>query len=95
MGGKNGVNYRGYKNLIGVFNQPRFVICDFELLKSLPMGELRCGYAEVIKHALIGDAPLFAYLEAALTRGTRLRRRGDGEGRPRLPYRQEGYRFSR
>ncbi|MCX5814736.1 MAG: 3-dehydroquinate synthase [Proteobacteria bacterium] len=63
IGGKNGVNYKGYKNLIGTFNQPEFVLCDFELLKTLPEGELRNGFSEVIKHAIIGDASLFSYLE--------------------------------
>ena len=63
VGGKNGINYRGYKNLIGVFNQPQFVLCDFAVLKSLPGSEISNGYAEVIKHALIGDASLFSFLE--------------------------------
>jgi len=65
VGGKNGVNYRGYKNLIGVFRQPSFVLCDFALLKTLPPEEIANGYAEVIKHALIGDASLFSYLESS------------------------------
>ena len=64
VGGKNGVNYRGYKNLVGVFSQPRFVLCDTALLRTLPKEETANGYAEVIKHALIGDASLFTYLES-------------------------------
>ena len=36
VGGKNGVNLKGYKNIVGVFNQPEFVICDTALLKTLP-----------------------------------------------------------
>jgi 3-dehydroquinate synthase len=63
IGGKNGVNYKGYKNLIGTFNQPRFVLCDFEFLKTLPAPELKNGFAEVIKHAAIGNTSLFSYLE--------------------------------
>jgi 3-dehydroquinate synthase len=39
VGGKNGVNFGGYKNMVGVFNQPDFVICDMALLKSLPIRE--------------------------------------------------------
>jgi 3-dehydroquinate synthase len=35
VGGKNGVNYQGYKNLVGTFNQPQFVLCDFSFLKTL------------------------------------------------------------
>jgi 3-dehydroquinate synthase len=63
VGGKNGVNFSGYKNLIGVFSQPEFVICDLALLKTLPKKEVRCGLAEIVKHAAIGDADLFLYLE--------------------------------
>ncbi len=63
MGGKNGVNFRGYKNLVGTIRQPDFVLCDFELLKTLPQRELRNGFAEIVKHGAIGDAKLFSYLE--------------------------------
>ncbi len=64
IGGKNGVNLAGYKNLLGVFNQPRFVICDLSLLASLPEKEMRCGFSEIIKHALIADPDFFSFLEA-------------------------------
>jgi 3-dehydroquinate synthase len=63
VGGKNGVNYGGYKNLVGTFNQPEFVICDPQLLKTLPEKEVLCGLAEVVKHALIKDPALLAFLE--------------------------------
>lgn len=63
VGGKNGVNLAGYKNMIGTFRQPRFVVSDVELLKTLPQRELRAGMAEVIKVAVVGDANLFHYLE--------------------------------
>ena len=63
VGGKNGVNFNGYKNMVGVFNQPQFVICDLNLLKTLPKRELLNGFAEIVKHAVIKDADLFAYLE--------------------------------
>jgi 3-dehydroquinate synthase len=63
LGGKNGVNWEGYKNMIGVFNQPAFVICDPALLRTLPRREMLSGMAEIVKHALIRDAGLFAYLE--------------------------------
>lgn len=64
VGGKNGVNLGGYKNMVGVFNQPEFVICDMNLLRTLPDREISCGFAEIVKHAAIGDADLFSYLEA-------------------------------
>ena len=63
VGGKNGVNFGGYKNMVGVFNQPEFVICDMNLLKTLPREEILCGLAEIVKHAAIGDVDLFSYLE--------------------------------
>lgn len=63
VGGKNGVNFSGYKNMVGVFNQPEFVICDLSLLHSLPRPEILCGLAEIVKHAVIADADLFTYLE--------------------------------
>jgi len=63
VGGKNGVNFAGYKNMVGVFNQPEFVICDMALLASLPAAEVRCGMAEIVKHAAIEDARMFVYLE--------------------------------
>ena len=63
IGGKNGVNFQGYKNIVGLFHQPEFVICDPELLKTLPQREISCGMAEIVKHAAIADANLFTYLE--------------------------------
>ncbi len=63
VGGKNGVNFGGYKNMVGVFNQPELVICDLNLLRTLPEQEILGGYAEIVKHAAIGDDGLFSYLE--------------------------------
>jgi len=63
VGGKTGVNFKGYKNMVGVFNQPAFVICDPQVLKTLPVRELACGFAEVVKHAAIADADYFSFLE--------------------------------
>ncbi|MFN2394996.1 MAG: 3-dehydroquinate synthase [Bacteroidales bacterium] len=64
VGGKNGVNLGGYKNIIGTFTQPEFVICDTSMLKTLPDNEFRNGMAEVIKHALIRDADKFEFLKS-------------------------------
>ncbi len=63
VGGKNGVNVGGYKNMVGTFSQPNFVICDVALLSTLPAREFRAGLAEVIKAAIIADPQLFAKLE--------------------------------
>jgi len=64
VGGKNGVNLEGYKNIVGVFNQPEFVICDIDLLKTLPGKEIRSGLGEIVKHAVIADMDLFSFMEA-------------------------------
>ena len=74
VGGKNGVNLQGYKNLVGTIRQPEFVLCDFEVLKTLPQRELACGFAEVIKHAAIADAALFSYLGEHLGEALSLKR---------------------
>lgn len=63
VGGKNGVNFGGYKNMVGVFNQPDFVVCDMLLLKTLPVREILCGFAEIIKHGAIADGPMLDFLE--------------------------------
>jgi 3-dehydroquinate synthase len=63
LGGKNGVNFKGYKNHIGTFSQPEFVICDTALLKTLPRKEVLSGFGEIVKHALIADEAMFRFLE--------------------------------
>ena len=65
IGGKNGVNYEGYKNMIGVVRQPEFVICDAGLLGTLDPLEYRQGFAEVVKYGAIFDESLFSYLETS------------------------------
>ncbi|MEB3218821.1 MAG: 3-dehydroquinate synthase [Nostocales cyanobacterium 94392] len=66
VGGKTGVNHPQGKNLIGAFHQPRLVLIDPEVLKTLPQRELRAGMAEVIKYGVIWDADLFAQMENCL-----------------------------
>ena len=63
VGGKTGVNAKAGKNLIGAFYQPRAVIADTDLLATLPVRELRAGYAEVVKYGLLGDSRFFEWLE--------------------------------
>ncbi|MDR1198971.1 MAG: 3-dehydroquinate synthase [Prevotellaceae bacterium] len=63
VGGKNGVNFCGFKNMIGTFNQPEFVICDTNMLDTLPQKEFLCGLSEIIKIALIKDVGMFKSIE--------------------------------
>ncbi len=63
VGGKTGVNISRGKNLVGAFHQPKTVIIDISVLKTLPPREYRCGLVEVIKHGIIRDREYFEYLE--------------------------------
>jgi 3-dehydroquinate synthase len=63
VGGKTGVNHPLGKNTIGAFHQPHAVLIDMTMLKSLPIRELRAGLSEAIKHGIIADADLFAFME--------------------------------
>lgn len=63
IGGKNGVNFSGFKNIIGTIAHPEFVLCDLRFLSTLSGREVRSGFAEIIKHGIIGDAELFTLLE--------------------------------
>jgi len=62
IGGKNGVNFDRYKNMVGTFRQAEFVYIDTDFLQTLPPRELRCGAAEMLKTFLLADAR--AYEEA-------------------------------
>jgi len=62
IGGKTGVNLEAGKNLIGAIHHPALIIADVKALESLPRKELRQGYAEIIKHAIIRDAEMFRAL---------------------------------
>ena len=63
IGGKTGVNNFLGKNMIGTFCQPNLVITDIVFLRSLPKREMICGYAEILKHALISDKKFFYFLK--------------------------------
>jgi 3-dehydroquinate synthase len=65
VGGKTGVNHPQGKNLIGAFYQPKLVMIDPLVLKTLPAREFRAGMAEVIKYGVIWDSELFSELELA------------------------------
>ena len=63
VGGKTGADLPEGKNLIGAFHQPRAVFMDVSFLRSLPVRELSCGFAELVKHAVLFDPELFSRLE--------------------------------
>ncbi len=63
VGGKNGVNFTGFKNMVGVFNQPEFVLCDPTMLNTLDKREVIAGFAEIVKAGAIKSMSLFTYLE--------------------------------
>jgi 3-dehydroquinate synthase len=75
IGGKTGVNLPEGKNLVGAFYPPRLVLSDPEVLRTLSDREFRGGLAEVIKHAIIADAEMFAMLEKDVDKVLRRDRR--------------------
>lgn len=64
VGGKTAINTPAGKNLVGAFHQPSLVLADLSALESLPLRDLRAGYAEVVKYGLIDDADFFAWCDA-------------------------------
>ena len=63
VGGKVAVNFGGVKNIMGIFNQPRLVLCDLALLRTLSGRELRSGMSEVVKYGAVCSRALFEDLE--------------------------------
>ena len=55
LGGKVGVDFKGYKNLLGIFRNPREVYLEYQFLHSLPKRQLQSGYVEILKHLLIAS----------------------------------------
>jgi 3-dehydroquinate synthase len=64
IGGKTGVNLPAGKNLVGAIHHPSLVIADVEALVTLPLREMRQGYAEIVKHAIIRDSEMFTLLSS-------------------------------
>ncbi len=64
IGGKNGIDVGVYKNMVGIIRQPKFLLYDVSLLKTLPQEDWSNGFAEIIKHACIKDAAMFKLLQA-------------------------------
>ena len=66
VGGKTAINHPLGKNMIGAFYQPQLVVCDLDVLKTLPARELSAGLAEVIKYGPIADMVFFDWVEENL-----------------------------
>ena len=64
VGGKVAVDYKGYKNLVGAFHQPKKVLIDPDVLQTLDRRQVHAGAAEAVKTALIGDRELFELFES-------------------------------
>ncbi len=64
VGGKTGINHPLGKNMVGAFHQPLRVLCDLDVLRSLPPRELSAGLAEIIKYGPIADMAFFDWIEA-------------------------------
>ncbi|QNO36393.1 3-dehydroquinate synthase [Protaetiibacter sp. SSC-01] len=70
VGGKTGINTAEGKNLVGAFWAPRAVLCDLELLDTLPRNEILAGYAEVVKAGFIAEPEILDIVEADPQRAT-------------------------
>ena len=66
VGGKTAINHPLGKNMIGAFYQPQLVVCDLDVLKTLPSREISAGMAEIIKYGPIADMDFFEWIEANL-----------------------------
>ncbi|MBC7611302.1 MAG: 3-dehydroquinate synthase [Polaromonas sp.] len=66
VGGKTAINHPLGKNMIGAFYQPQLVVCDLDVLQSLPSRELSAGLAEIIKYGPIADMAFLDWIEANL-----------------------------
>ncbi len=62
IGGKTGVDFDCYKNMVGAFHMPRLVYMNLATLDSLPKRQFSCGMAEILKHGLIKNLPYYQWL---------------------------------
>jgi 3-dehydroquinate synthase len=70
VGGKTGINTAEGKNLVGAFYAPHAVLCDIDLLETLPRNELLAGFAEIVKYGFIADEEILQILETDIDRAT-------------------------
>lgn len=62
IGGKTGVDFMAYKNMVGAFHQPKLVYMNLSTLNTLPKREFSAGMSEIIKHGLIKDSDYYSWL---------------------------------
>lgn len=72
IGGKTGVDFDQYKNMVGAFHQPSLVYMNLSVLKTLPAKQFSCGMGEILKHGLIRNA---AYFDWVLRNREKIRQR--------------------
>lgn len=72
VGGKTGINHPLGKNMVGAFHQPEGVYYFTDFLDTLPLSEIRSGFAEVVKHAFIADKELLDFLMNSITDLTKI-----------------------
>ncbi|MDD3174158.1 MAG: 3-dehydroquinate synthase [Herbinix sp.] len=63
IGGKTGVDFKAYKNMVGAFHQPKLVYMNLSSLHTLPEAEYNSGMGEIIKHGLIKDSAYYSWLK--------------------------------
>ncbi len=63
IGGKTGVDFDAYKNMVGAFHMPNLVYMNLGTLNTLPERQFACGMGEIIKHGLIQDTTYFTWLK--------------------------------
>ena len=63
IGGKTGINFNYYKNIVGSFYQPQFVLCDTKFLEKLPEIEIISGLGEIIKYAFTTNLDFFRFVD--------------------------------
>ncbi len=62
IGGKTGVDFMQYKNMVGAFYQPKLVYMNLNVLKTLPKDQLISGFGEILKHGLIRNHDYFLWM---------------------------------
>jgi 3-dehydroquinate synthase len=68
IGGKTGVDFKSYKNMVGAFYMPVLVYVNVSVLKTLPKDEYYAGYGEIIKHGLIADRKMVDFLDTSFVK---------------------------